>query len=321
MKRKLNTLLIALTLLLFCNCENKILEHENYMVFDSVDYINKFPNNYTLKNKDSVNVDLIGVWDFTIFDSLLILSNKNSSGFWKIYQLPKFDKHYSFLNIGEGPFEFNSHLSASDNVNIMYEKNNIVAYLYDFERGNNIKFNISNSIENDSLHISILNDSIPKYLFDFYSLNETDYYMKELKNKETQQIRTVSYSGIKKSTKPMKILNKATVNSNLNINIITTMTKFSKENKKLVEMNFGLNYINIYSLDGAFQKTICIGDELDSIEKIENTKYEDRYFQFSDLRIYDDFFGVIYIHEKEKDYISNSIFRLGSKPYYRNRFK
>ena len=101
---------------------------------------------------------------------------------------------------------------------------------------------------------------------------------------------------------PMEKLNAAAVTDNINYNILSTMTRWSDKHKKVVEMHFGLNYINLYSLDNSFAQTICLGKKLDNISDIESLALEDRMFQFSDVRVYDDFFGVVYIHEQESDY-------------------
>ncbi|MFC4871156.1 hypothetical protein [Negadavirga shengliensis] len=42
--------------------------------------------------------------------------------------------------------------------------------------------------------------------------------------------------------------------------------------------------------------------KLDDLSLIEKTDWDDRILKFSDLRVYDDFFGVVYINEKEKIY-------------------
>jgi hypothetical protein len=79
-------------------------------------------------------------------------------------------------------------------------------------------------------------------------------------------------------------------------------TKYNDKNGRIVEAPIGLNYINIYSLDGSFAKTICMDKELNNITNIQNTEETDRIYTFANLRVYDDFFGVVYINEDELTY-------------------
>ncbi len=70
----------------------------------------------------------------------------------------------------------------------------------------------------------------------------------------------------------------------------------------MVEIPIGLNYINIYSLDGSFGRTICIGKELFNIGKIQDLNRVKRVYTFSDIRLFDDFFGVVHVDEERINY-------------------
>lgn len=70
-------------------------------------------------------------------------------------------------------------------------------------------------------------------------------------------------------------------------------------------MPIGLNHINIYSLDGRFQKSLCLGKNLDNIDKIQEKKRAVRLYTFADLRLFDDFFAVLHINEEEAMYQTN----------------
>lgn len=50
----------------------------------------------------------------------------------------------------------------------------------------------------------------------------------------------------------------------------------------------------VYNLDGAFFKVICLEDELNTINMVQKKSEEEWSDQFSDLRSFDDFFGVVY---------------------------
>lgn len=83
----------------------------------------------------------------------------------------------------------------------------------------------------------------------------------------------------------------------------------SRVNERIVEMPIGLNYINIYSLNGDFARTVCVGDELDDISEIEDRKEWNRMYTYADLRLFKDFWGVVSINEDKMT------FQTGRKKY------
>ena len=86
-------------------------------------------------------------------------------------------------------------------------------------------------------------------------------------------------------------------------NILATNTKYNDILKRFVEAPTDLNYINIYSLDSAIAKTICIGDKLADISMIQKEwpKWNRKYV-FVNIQAFNDFFGVIYVNESNKSY-------------------
>jgi hypothetical protein len=114
---------------------------------------------------------------------------------------------------------------------------------------------------------------------------------------------TVVCSNNDKKTVPshMEQLNRATVRAGEDFNILSTGTQYSRAKRMIVEAPaIGLNYINRYSLDGSFGKTICIGNKLENIEKIQNIDRWDRICSFRSLRLFPEFWGVLYLNESEK---------------------
>ena len=296
-------LLNALLLLaMIFGCNKNAHDSQKLMTLDAVAYVVDFPKTFVLQNKEDTGIDIPGVWDFVIQDSMMILSTRNSHGVWKFLSLPEHRERGNFLTVGGGPLELSSQPSVSDKVKFVKEDNHLQAYLYDFGYGKLFRMDIGTTILDQDLSMKIINDALPKYLFDFLVIDSTSYFCKEIANMETQQMWYLYSKGEKSMISPMEKLNAAAVTDNMDYNILSTMTRWSDKHKKVVEMHFGLNYINLYSLDNSFAQTICLGKKLDNISDIESLALEDRMFQFSDVRVYDDFFGVVYIHEQESDY-------------------
>lgn len=302
MNKIIYTSVAIFALLALLSCNTNKLDNQTYMILDSVEYVQEFPKEFVLQSKKDTGIDIVGVWDFVIQDSIMILSTRKNNGNWKILSLPELHHLGDFLNIGEGPLELSSSPSVSDKMKLTKENGNLQAYIYDFEYGKLLKLDVYKSIQHKELFISLINDSLPHYLFDFIVIDSNTYFCKEIGNMETQQLRYINNEGNRTMNYTMEKLNLSSVTSGMNYNILSTMTKLSEQHKIIVEMHFGLNYINLYSLDGLFEKTICLEEKLDNIRLIENLVWDERIFRFSDLRVYDEFFGVLYINEEEQIY-------------------
>jgi len=275
------------------------------MALEDVNYINNFPLTFSLQDEFMLGIDeidVIGVKDIAIYDSIMILATRDKNAFWSFVSLPEHNVLGSFLHGGSGPLEFTQAPKADISGNLYEENGSLFAYIYDFDTGRLVKMDISSSIEKGKLHAHEMKPSLPRALFDLAIIDSTKFVYKIPSDDRTQQIR---YMNDRKSGTIflfMDKLNAASIKEGEDLNILSTATKLNLKNNKIVEMPIGLNYINLYSLYGSWGKTICIGEELDNIEKIQYKNKWERMYTFSDIRIFPDFFGVIYINEREDDY-------------------
>ncbi|MCH7405509.1 BF3164 family lipoprotein [Belliella aquatica] len=295
-----------LLLILFIRCNTRSeLDRTRFMVLDSFVYATEFPSEFILDNKMETGLDIVGAWDFAIQDSLMIFSTRNNNGLWKFLSLPELNELGDFLIKGEGPLEFSSYPSVTDKVNFSEIGGVLFSYIYDFDNGRLLKLNINKSLKNKETIISVIDDSLPKFLFDFMMLDSGRYFYREISNMETQQLRSLDHFGNVSVNINMAKLNEASVMKGIDFTVMTTMTRYNEIHDKIVEMNFGLNYINLYAVDGDFGKTICVESKLDDIGQIESKENVDRIFRFSDVRVYDNFFGLVYVNEKEETYFTS----------------
>ncbi|WP_192348900.1 BF3164 family lipoprotein [Algoriphagus sp. Y33] len=290
---------------LLTSCGNPKLDQPTFMAFDNIDYIKEFPVKFSLGKKTTPNIDIIGIRSFAIYDSILILNTTKEDGLWSLYSLPNHQYLNSFLKRGEGPLELIQGPSLASKTKITREEGQLVAYLYDFQKGGALKFNIEESINSKILQISKLNTSIPPFLFEFIMIDSSTFFIKEIGNMDTQQIRYLYKNGYRTTLPILDKLNQASILQGEDFNILSALTKLSDIHQKFVEMPIGLNYINLYSLDSTLAKTICIGEKLFDISNIQKENTWDRVYTFSDLRVFDDFFGVVFINEDIKTYQTN----------------
>jgi hypothetical protein len=156
--------------------------------------------------------------------------------------------------------------------------------------------NIDESVKNQKLSMYTLNDSLPKSISNFVMIDSSYYFCKEISGTDRQQIRYLSEAGEKVIPPHLEKLNMASVSEGEDFNILATITKVNTERNLVVEMAASMNFINLYSLDGSFGKTICIGNKLDNIAKIEAKPRIDRKFTFGGISLYPQFWSVLYLN-------------------------
>jgi hypothetical protein len=288
-------------LVLMAGCGSTDTSPSVYMALEDIRYVKEFPQTFALNHATDIDWDIIGMQNFCIYDTLLVFSTTDKDGFWSFVSLNNNRYRWKFLSQGQGPYEFFQSPSVVRNMKFFKEENELHAAIYDSPKGKLYDMNISESMTNNRLHISTLKDSLPSSLFGFTIIDSATFLCKEVNRDVTMQIRYV-LSGETKIIPPhIEELNKASIKAREDINILSTITKES-ENKFIVEMPLNLNYINMYTLDGSFAQTICVGENLDNIKKIQDKKRADRIYVFSDLRLFQDFWGVIRIQEDTRTF-------------------
>jgi hypothetical protein len=144
----------------------------------------------------------------------------------------------------------------------------------------------------------------------------------EIGENVTGQERVLLKNGIRSIPPVFKKLNRASiVMPGGDINILGTLTGYNEESGRLVEMPIYLNYINIYTPDGSFAKTICTGRELDNINDILQLNIAKRIYRHASLCVYDKMFGILKIDEdygtyetQRKKLPSIQIFTMNGEP-------
>lgn len=270
-----------------------------FMVFDSVEYVEEFPFVYELPEKKLPDIDVMGINDFRIVDSMIVFSLRGSDSLWSIYSLSEHKLIGRCFTKGNGPEEFVQSPRVAFKTDFFSDGGSHIAIIYDFQTGKVVKVDISASLESHENMMSILCDTLPPYLFNFIAVDDSSFFCKEAEPSHTRQIRFMA--GRLDLPVAVKRLNEAVVDDEKDINIISTISKMNHANRRIVEMPIGLNYVNIYSLSGDFAKTICIGNKLDDIADIEE-KENDRIYTYADLRVYEDFWGVVSVKEDMKTF-------------------
>ena len=301
--------IIFILVLLSClyACSNRdYSSSSNYMTFDDVIFIciNDFPKSYTLVDGTALGldiIDVIGIQDIHIHnDSLLFLSTIHRDSLWVVVSLPDYNILGSFFTIGQGPNEFLHSPWVGLNARIFEIDGEIFADIHDSGRAQMVRANISETLRMNTPRISILEDSFSHNVFSIIALDSNKFVYREISNDLTAQFRFIKYNDSIITTPVLTSLNRARISPVSNINILSVVKRKNPYNNRFVEMPVLLNYLNIYTLDGSYAKTICVGNRLDNIGRVQNKRFEDQVQTFAGLRVFRDFFGVVLINETMK---------------------
>lgn len=293
--------LLALTILSSVGCKSGSTS-SNYMSFEEVSYVTEFPRTVNLDSAEKIDLNMVGMQDIAIQDSLLIVSTPSNDGCWAIYSLPEFTPKGRYLLKGNGPEEF-LFPPWVGSASFRDEDDALCAYIADNSKGRMFRMNVSRSVENQKLDIRVVNDSLPPLLFVTVYIDSTTYLFRTITDDQSQQLRFFRRNGQDETPPFLEVLNRAKVRANTgDHNILSALIRYSASNNKLVEMPVALNNINIYAPDGSFARTVCIGRKLDNVDDIQKIEFFDRPYTYASLRIYDDFFGVLYMGETDKSF-------------------
>lgn len=315
-------ILLSITLLLFsCSKKYDRQESERYMTTGNVEYVKEFPVNIELSQPQRIEMEALNVTGFQVLDTLMALKVKGD-GFLAFSTMKNPKVLGRFLNVGNSEEEFVFPPDLATGFVFYQLGDTLLADVFDQQKGRILTMNVNLSLKTRKLALKSISKGLANNDFNVVRLTDGRYFIKELSNGDTQQTRMIRdlKTGKNSTPKILARLNTASVVPGEDFNILSTITKVSKDDR-IIEMPIGLNYINIYKIDGSFAQTVCVGDKLDDIDEIMNTDRWNRLYTFSNISVFDKCFGVVQINEEEKSYQSKReklpsilLFSLEGKP-------
>ena len=127
----------------------------------------------------------------------------------------------------------------------------------------------------------------------------------------TGQNRFLYKAGEKTVLSSQEKLNSVRSRSEGGYNMLFGSAAYNRDKKLVIETSAIMNTIQLYSLDGQIERTICIGKKPDNIHEIEKMSEAKVPVTFMSLRSYDQCFAVIYFGTTEFDFQM----RGDTKPY------
>lgn len=302
-------LLIVMSCAIMVGCKNTVDVNKEYMALGEVKKVNSLPLLLTL-NKDNmtmVETPDYYIENFVIFDSLMFIDTNQDSGLLDILSMDSMKSYGRFLNKGKANGEFLYGINLTLHSSFESIMDTVYVNMYDPVSARLFSLNLSKSIMENTLSLKELNFNrkLPNSAFWAKTIGDTLLIVRDIDEMETHQNRTILSRNGPRTNTMIEELNGFEIPLNEDFNIMSSLVATSPINEYVVEAMIGMNYINVYSLNGEMGYTICVGEELDKLSDILSTSRFARKYMFADLRAYSFGFAVLKFDITERVYQSD----------------
>lgn len=272
-------------------------------VFADMDHVKSFPKEYTLGAGQQLDLDVLGVTDFRCIDEYLLVSSESGDGMVKVFDKKDYSLLGSFFKSGNGPGELIFPPYFID-WTVGKAGNDIICRFV--QLGKVYTFNLTQSLRDNMLvcHTSPLSDKLLQYQKVILLNDTSEVYGLRISEDMDQYIREFLSGDEVSSPEFLEPLNSVEVpdkNDGFSFNYVGTYLGYSPAQNLIVEAGIYLNIINIYSPDGKFAKSLCIGSKPWSVEEIFSQEKEDRHYAFSNFKVFDNIMAGLYVDEVAKN--------------------
>ena len=286
--------LICLLLLLFlvsCTDEDRTL------TFSDVTYVRDFPEHCTVIESTKVPLDLPGLRDIKLKDSILFVSQDGQDRSVKMFGYPSLAYLGDFVMIGNGPGEL---LSAPFFSETSFSRHNDSLYINipDFKM-KIVRYNVTAALSGDAGCFTQHPLELGGSALGVYSFDESTYYYMSLSQGMTSLTRHLIVDGEEQVLEAQEELNRARIelNDGYAFNLLSSRPVYNPKSGVIAECCMGANRINMYSVkDPSFKKTIVVGKKASSIKEAESRMklIPDLPEYFHSVDAFPDFFAVLY---------------------------
>lgn len=289
----LSTLLIST--ILFWGCDKK----ENTQAQIISEEITQYPVSLDLIMSEPLNIKVpsMGMTDFRIVDSLLIVSVNENHNFWHLFSLPDLETKDSIFDVGGGPGEFLMPIPASYLSNVRKNNGTIVIGVPFLEKSKMELFNIKWGEDKIILdRESELNIPVERNSFISYMLGENNVLNLTIKPEEGRIEREIieleSSESAPSENVIIKMLNNRKVEDLSQLPLLMTHPIVKPDGRFVAEIPGIKNEIYLYASDGSICKKIVFPE----LKKISEEIIRDKDYQksiFKGGHGYDDFFTIM----------------------------
>ena len=297
MRGKLTSyLLTVLIMSLACSCSNTTSTN---LSIGTTEFNTDLPAIDNLKLIDTVDCEVYGMRSIKIVDSLLFISTIPS---WTAVSINDKKPIAEFFSMGQGPGEFYYIPRAAEGY--FFNKNDSL-YVYAPDHNNNriLELNVTKALSHEPFEVipAINTPEINNSCWVTIPCGEDKVFLSRANGSFTGFRRFIVSNDSVFNLPLTQAADELTVNDSGDINILSKVTRFCPASGKIVEFMLYLNQINVFSIDGSWGKTICVGKKLDNVKTIEQQDMFLRTDTYTSGSVWPQGFGGIYSGYTEKE--------------------
>lgn len=300
-------LLISLFTVSACT-EKHTLEYE-YLAFDNRD-VGITPQIISTieKGKGELFFSNKPIQNFLLTDSLILIETNKKDGMLEIVSRKNLETIYTGLTSGNGEFEFPQGINLNLYTTLRSTDDSLLLDIFERIKGNLFTLNITESLQNKHTCISKrFHTGAPAYTsFWGKTVGDSLLIVKELTDMEKRQTRNVYKNGQMSSHSSLEELSRVVLPPGEDFNLLSTLFASQPGGSRCVEVPIGLNYINIYSMNDEWRKTICEEEKMVSLSEVLRTSRADRRYLYAAVKSYPWGFAVLKHDITEKEYQQNN---------------
>lgn len=249
--------------------------HEGALAFKSISYVTSFPVRCEVHDSEQVHLDVQGVIDFRLTDSLLLLSQSGQNKILRTFSYPSMAPLGDYIGLGNGPgeqlFPFyfcNTAVKANcDGIRLTVPSFNkkIVDYC------------IPLTPNGSELVLNEYALALDQNALGLYALDDSTVFYQSLSVDRLHLNRHIRINGVEQVVPSHSVLDEAAINSTdgYSFNILSVIPVFNSHSGIVAECCLSFNCINLYSIkDPSFNKSIVIGKHLATVAEAEQTMLE-----------------------------------------------
>ena len=300
MKKTILSIVSVLLACLVVGCSDvqQMKKDRRYMTTPNISYVDEFPKTISLTNPTEYNSQLLGVRHFRIKGHYLIAGTGDKQNIFKVVDLDSDKVVGGMFNIGKSKEEL-AFPPFFGNGCSFYEKNDsLYADVFDNIRGRMLTVNVDESVKAHKLSLKAETPGLDNNVVVALKADGSRYLIRSVSDDQKKCNRSLRNlaTGAQETLSVFDNLNEASLKGDADNNLLSCGFAVS-DNGFVAEAPVNLNYINVYRLDGSFAKTVCIGKALDDIDELSRKDMGSRNYMFSDVRTFDNFFGVIHANQ------------------------
>lgn len=282
--------LALLAVCAFVGCNTRVPRHS--VAFDQISFVENTPAT-KLDAGEIVPVDAIGAIDIELLDSFLIVSTEGRETLLHFYREEDYLNAGELFRLGNGPYEVTSLITLTD-MSVFSENGHTVIGLYDNDHFYAV--NLSASLSAGQV-ICDWSEEAPASLKTMRYVKRGEFLCRRWIGESRMQ--RFLYSSVEE--RPLVVTGPLDQSvspgpEGMNFNILNSLLGYDVSRQRVVEASMRMNTIHIYNLDGSFRRTICLGNRVTDISKIEHSSFWEIPACFVDLRTSPEGFSCLFQH-------------------------